>query len=117
MMEKLKNLSKLRMKGNMYLIIKTIYAKTLNETIGGTGKQEKFQIVRRVRLGCRRMSYTLRPLTRHGNKRMKEDQLLEKKKTFTLKFADDVVLVADHLEGLTSSMIKALEKFVRKNKY
>ena len=46
---------------------------------------------------------------------MKEKRVIGEEKIFTMKFADDIVLIADHPEGLTS-MIKTLEKFVKKNK-
>ena len=43
---------------------------------------------------------------------MKEKRVIGEEKIFTMKFADDIVLIADHPEGLTS-MIKTLENFVK----
>lgn len=41
--------------------------------------------------------------------------VIEGQKIFTLKFADDIILLAEDEQGLTS-MIEALEKFVEKNR-
>lgn len=83
-------------------MIQTIYADARNEIIIGEGIPEKFRTCRGVRQGC--------PLSPILFCLFLEDIDVE-----WIKFADDVALVSDAVEGL-QSILRGLEKYCDRNR-
>lgn len=100
-------------------MIETIYEETLNEVITSERISDSFKTERGVRQECP-LSSTLFNIflddidddliTKNSG-----GTVIGKEKVFIQKFADDIVMIADFPEGL-SSMLKSLEKYTHKNK-
>ena len=105
MMEKLR---KPGIKGRLYRIIGKIYEETVNEVITNEGMTERFRTARGIRQWCALSPLLFSLFSEWGS-------VIGKKKIFAMKFADDVVLLADEAEDLRS-MLTRLEKYVNRNK-
>ncbi|XP_033218123.1 uncharacterized protein LOC117173592 [Belonocnema kinseyi] len=83
------------------------------------GISESFKTETGVRQGCSLspilFNIFLEDLDVTLTKRKEEGTVIGKTKIFVMKFADDMVLLAEEAEGLRQ-MLKTLEKYVKKNK-
>ena len=116
MMEKLR---KAGIKGRLYRIIEKIYEETVNEVITNEGMAERFRTATGVRQGCPLsplfFSLLIDDIDEIWVRQNEEGTVIGKEKIFAMKFADDVVLLADETEDLRS-MLTRLEKYVDRNK-
>ena len=114
-MEKLK---KKGVNGRMLQMIKNIYKETRNEVITDEGVTESFASTRGVRQGCP-LSPTLfgvylEDFDEGWEKRKQGGIVIGSTKIYGLKFADDVAMVPDSVEGL-QGMLRELDRFTEKN--
>lgn len=104
--------------GRMLAMSRTIYRDTKNCVITSEGVSETFQTHRGVRQGCPLspvlFNLFIEDLEEEWKKKNLGGTVIGKTKIFCLKFADDVVVVADDREGL-KDMPQSLEKYTTKN--
>lgn len=111
-------LEKIGIKGKVLGIIKGIYRETKNEVITGEGITESFNTNKGVRQGCplspSLFNIFIEDLEEQWVKRNEGGTVIGGTKIFCMKFADDVVILADTKEGL-QDMLRELEKYCRRN--
>ncbi|XP_043475764.1 uncharacterized protein LOC122507221 [Leptopilina heterotoma] len=113
-----RKLSNLGIKGKMLKMIMEIYRVTSNEVVTEEGLTDSFETNRGVRQGCP-LSPTLfnifiEDMDEIWEIKKEGGTVIGKVKIYSLKFADDLVLLADFPEGLRQ-MLKSLEGYVTKN--
>lgn len=99
-------------------MIKSIYKETKNCVITAEGVSSTFITHKGVRQGCPLspvlFNIFIEDLDEECRRKKLGGTVIGSEKIYSLKFADDVVLVADDKEGL-GEMLKSLEKFASKN--
>ena len=115
----LEKLEKKRVNGRMLKMIGSIYELTRNEFITKEGTTESFVTRKGVRQGCplsrTLFSVFIEDLDDRWERYKEGGTVIGRKKIYGLKFADDVAMVADTVEGL-QWMLNDLERYAEENR-
>lgn len=115
----LDKMEKMGVSGRLLKMIEKIYNTTTNEVITGEGVTRRFTTVRGVRQGCpispTLFSMFIEDMDEVWERKNEGGTVIGGEKIFAMKFADDIVLVANEEDGLRS-MLGSLEKYVERNK-
>lgn len=116
----LRKLREMGLEGRLYKIIEAIYSDTRNKIIMSKGTTESFPSNCGVRQGCPLSPVLFCLFLEDGDEALKRRQcggtVLMGEKITNLKFADDVVLVVENPEEL-STTLWATEEYSRKNHF